>query len=373
MPNSQTQTNKYEMYLLICVLILIGIGIIMVYSSSAVLAGKKFGDDYYFLKRQIASMAFGIIALTLFRSIPCNLYKKLVYPILLAGIGLLVLLLVPGVASEAGGAKRWLKLAGISFQPSEFVKIGLIIYLAYSMSKKQEKIKKFSIGFVPHAIVLVLIVVLLLMQPDFGTACIITMIAWVMLFVGGVRLTHLFTAAMAVVPIGYYVFMNAGYRLRRVIAFMRPWENESDAGYQIVHSFMAFGSGGVLGKGLGNSLQKLFYLPEPHTDFIFSVIGEELGLVGVCLILLLFSTILWIGFRLAMKSHGAFESYMATGITASLGISVIINIAVVMGLFPTKGLTLPFISYGGSSLVLSLSSVGILMSIARGSGKTKQS
>lgn len=365
MSAAQKESNTCDIVLVLGVLLLIGTGIIMVYSSSSVLAAKRFGDNYYFLKRQALFAMLGGTALLICRYVPYMVYKKLVYPILFLGIFLLLALQVPGWAHEIGGAKRWFRFMGWSFQPSEFAKLALIIYLAYSMSKKQENIKKFGIGFLPHAIVLGSFLVLVLIQPDFGMAFIIGIIAWVMLFIGGVRISYLFTAAVALLPFAYLVLINAGYRIRRLVAFLSPWEHQNDAGYQIIHSLMAFGSGGIIGKGLGNSHQKLFYLPEPHTDFIFSVVGEELGLIGVCGIIGIYLVILCVGFRIALKGADPFANYLTIGITATLGVQVIVNMGVVLGLFPTKGLTLPFISYGGSSLVLSMASIGILLNISR--------
>lgn len=358
-------SNTYDVIMLLGVLLLVGTGIIMVYSSSSILAAKRFGDSYYFLKRQVLFALLGGAALLICRYVPYTLYKRLVYPILFSGIALLVALQIPGWAHEVGGAKRWLQFLGWSFQPSEFAKLALIIYLAYSMSKKQDNIKIFSIGFLPHVVVLGCILILILMQPDFGTASIIGSIAWLMLFVGGVRVSYLFTAGVALLPVAYLALINADYRLRRLVAFLNPWEYQNDAGYQITHSLMAFGSGGVMGQGLGNSHQKLFYLPEPHTDFIFSIVGEELGLIGVCAIICIYMVIACVGFRLAMRSSDLFAVYLAVGITVAIGVQVIVNIGVVLGLCPTKGLTLPFVSYGGSSLVLSMASIGILMNISR--------
>lgn len=365
MSTTQKESATYDIILVLGILLLVGMGIIMVYSSSSVLAAKRFGDSYYFIKRQALFALFGGIALLICRYIPYTIYKKLAYPVLFSGIALLVALHIPGWAHEVGGAKRWFRFMGLSFQPSEFAKIAIIIYLAYSMSKKQENIKQFSIGFLPHAIVLGCFLILLLMQPDFGMACIIGIIAWIMLFIGGVRVSYLFTGAAALLPLAYFALTSAGYRTRRLIAFLNPWEHQDNAGYQIVHSLMAIGSGGVTGKGFGNSHQKLFYLPEPHTDFIFSVVGEELGLIGVCVIICAYMAILCVGFRLAMKSSDTFATYLGAGITAAIGIQVVVNIGVALGLLPTKGLTLPFISYGGSSLVLSMAAIGILMNISR--------
>jgi cell division protein FtsW len=286
------------------------------------------------------------------------------YPILAVAFLLLFALYLPGVGHPVGGANRWFRIAGVSFQPSELARLALIIYLAYSMSKKQEMIKVFTIGFLPHAIVLAGLGVLVVMQPDFGMTVMLALITWTMLFIGGVRLFHLFTALVAILPIVYYLLIHVGYRVKRLTSFLDPWRYESDSGYQIVHSLMAFGSGGITGLGIGNSYQKLFYLPEPHTDFVFSVVGEELGLVGVCLVVGLYVMLLWRGIVVAMKAQDLFATYLAVGLIAALGLQVCINVGVTMGLLPTKGLTLPFVSYGGTSIVMNAVAVGILMNIS---------
>jgi cell division protein FtsW len=361
---TERQAGYDDIILLIGALLLVGTGIIMVYSSSSVLAVKRFGDSYYFLKRQALFAVLGGMALVTCRYVPYVLYRKLVYPILFLGMALLVALHIPGWAREIGGAKRWLGFMGWSFQPSEFAKLALVIYLAYSMTKKQEDIKRFCIGFLPHVLVLGCYVILILTQPDFGTASIIAMIAWIMLFIGGVRVSYLLGTMATLLPVAYFLLIDAGYRVRRLVAFLDPWEHKDGAGYQIIHSLMAFGSGGLAGQGLGNSHQKLFYLPEPHTDFIFSVIGEELGLIGVCGIIIIYTVVLYAGFRLALDCSDRFATYLAAGITSVLGVQVMVNIGVVMGLLPTKGLTLPLISYGGSSVVVTMASIGILMNIS---------
>jgi cell division protein FtsW len=205
---------------------------------------------------------------------------------------------------------------------------------------------------------------LIVMQPDFGMAAMIALIVWIMLFVGGVRLSYLFASLAAIAPLMYYLLIHAPYRLTRLLSFLNPWAYQGDAGYQIVHSLMAFGSGGVFGAGIGNGYQKLFYLPEPHTDFIFSVVGEELGLVGVGFMLVLYAMILWRGIVIAVRARDLFATFLATGLTTGLGLQACINTGVALGLMPTKGLTLPFVSYGGTSLIMSAATIGILMNIS---------
>ncbi len=356
--------DGYDRILLMGTLMLLLIGVVMVYSASSVLALKRFGSDTYFFRRHVVNVLAAILVLIICRHVPYACYRKMAYPLLAVALLLLIAVYLPGVGRAVGGARRWLTVFGVSVQPSEFAKLALIIYLAHSMSKKQETIKTFTIGFLPHAIVFTVFAVLIVIQPDFGTAVLLTLVAWTMLFVGGVRLFHLFTAVGAVLPVVYYLVTHAGYRVKRLITFLDPWSYESDAGYQIVHSLMAFGSGGLIGSGLGNSYQKLFYLPEPHTDFVLSVLGEELGLGGVCLVVGLYVMILWRGIAVAMKARDLFAVYLAVGLICALGLQVFVNVGVAMGLLPTKGLTLPLVSYGGTSLVMHAAGIGILMNIS---------
>jgi cell division protein FtsW len=363
MKQADTMKFSYDATLMFSVLFLVGIGIVMVYSASSALALKKFGTDYYFLKRQACFSLMGILAMVACRHIPLKVYKALTYPLLLLSMALLVLIQVSGFGVSAGGAARWLNFMGISFQPSEIARLAMIIYLAYSMSKKQERIKDFYIGFLPHVIVLLIFTILIFLQPDFGSVVILCTITWIMLFVGGVGLRYLLSSLLLILPAVYFIMLNADYRLRRLTSFLDPWQYPTDAGYQIIHSLMAFGTGGIWGSGIGRGYQKLFYLPEPHTDFIFSVIGEELGLIGVLVILGLYALILWRGISIARNAGQGFNAYLAMGITVAVTLQVCVNMGVSLGLLPTKGLTLPFLSYGGTSLLINMASMGILMNI----------
>ena len=241
--------------------------------------------------------------------------------------------------------------------------MALVIYLAYSMSKKDELLRDFSVGFLPHMIVLGLFTILLLIQPDFGSVVIFGLLTWIMLFVGGCRILHLLSVVLLLAPMAWLFMTQADYRVRRLMSFMDPWQYRADEGYQIVHSFMAFGTGGITGAGLGKGYQKLFYLPEPHTDFIFSVVGEELGLIGVMIVILLYGIMLMRGIRIARHAQDRFGALLAMGITVTIGLQVCINMGVTLGLLPTKGLTLPFLSYGGTSLLINMAAVGIMMNI----------
>jgi cell division protein FtsW len=360
--NTKDSTG-YDRILLFAVLLLLGIGVVFVYSASSMVAMNRFGSHTYFFYKQIVHVLLAVLAIICCRYLPYSAYKIMAYPILAVAFLLLVALYFPGIGHTAGGAKRWLRFCGVSFQPSEFARLALIIYLAYSLSKKQDRIKEFSIGFLPHVLVFCCFTLLIILQPDFGMVAIIGLIGGIMLFVGGVRLAYLLAGLAAAFPLAYYLLIHSGYRLKRLASFMDPWQHQSDAGYQIVHSLMAFGSGGFLGAGVGNGYQKLFYLPEPHTDFILSVVGEELGLVGITLVVVLYLLVLWRGIVIALKAKDRFAMFLATGLTAAIGFQVAINAGVTLGLMPTKGLTLPFLSYGGTSIIVNAVAVGILLNI----------
>ncbi len=353
----------YDFKLLFPVLTLVGIGIAMVYSASSAIAVKRYGNDAFFLIRQMTYAFMGLIALFICKKIPYRFYKKIVYPIVIISIVLLLTVMFSGMGIRVNGARRWLEIFGFRFQPSEIARIALVIFLAYSLSKKHEQIKSFFIGFVPHVLFMGIFAGLIAIQPDFGSVVILAGITWIMMYIAGVPLSYLVVSVAGLMTSLYFYMFRASYRIDRWTAFLNPWEHASDQAYQIVHSMMAFGTGGLFGKWIGNGYQKLFYLPEPHTDFVFSVIGEELGLIGVLFILFLYILILWSGLNIAQNTHDLFGSYLAIGITAALGLQVCINIGVTLGLVPTKGLPLPFLSYGGTSLIVSMASIGILMNI----------
>jgi cell division protein FtsW len=367
--SSRAPSTAYDVQLLFPVLFLVGIGIVMVYSASSALALKKFGSDYFFLKKQAAFALLGICVLVLCRHVPYRAYRPLAYPLLAIALALLVAVLVSPWAVTAGGASRWLRLGPVQFQPSELARFALIVYMAYSLEKKADRIKDFSIGFMPHVVVMGVLAALVLKQPDFGSAAILAFLAWLMMFIGGGRLTYLIGSSGVLLLLGWYYITSSEYRRRRWEGYWDPWQFSADQGYQATHSLMAFGSGGWWGAGIGKSHQKLFYLPEPHTDFIFAVIGEELGTMGVLLIVLLYLLIVWKGIGIARRAPDLFGCYLAIGLTAALGLQVCINMGVTLALLPPKGLTLPFVSYGGTSLVLNMAIIGILMNIGS-SGKT---
>ena len=352
-----------EAAILLPVLLLAGFGIVMIYSASAVICMKELNNPLHYIQRQVIFCLIGLVVMFTAASFPFRFLRSLAYPLLIAALVLLGLVQVPALGSTAGGACRWISLGRFTFQPSEFVKLALIIFLAYSLSKKQAMIREFSVGFMPHVMIFTLFAIFMMLQPDFGSVVILGMVTWLMMFISGVPILHLLSPVPFLLPIVYFFVYKVDYRMNRILAFLNPWDDPLDKGYQITHSLKAFGSGGIFGKGIGMGMQKLYYLPEPHTDFIFSIIGEELGLVGVLLVLFLFSVVLWRGIKIARQSQTLFGTLTAAGITISLAIQVIINAGVALGVLPTKGLTLPFLSYGGTSLVINMAAMGILMNI----------
>jgi cell division protein FtsW len=356
--------RRVDYVLLIVVLALVGIGIVMVYSTSAIIAGDRYGDPYYFLKRQALYAGIGFALMILMIFFPYEILKRFAYPILILSILSLIAVLIPGIGHRAGGSMRWLKIQFFSFQPSEFAKLGLIIFLAYFLTKKEEKIRSFSFGFLPTILLSGIVIALVVKEPDFGAALFLTMVVFLLLFVSGARLIYVIGAFLVAASVAYYFLMNAGYRYKRLISFIRPWEDPTGTSFQIIQSFLSFGSGGLFGLGLGEGRQKLFFLPAPHTDFIFSIIGEELGLVGAMIVVLLFLILTLRGIQIGLSLEDRFGAYLALGITLMISLQAIINMMVVLGLLPTKGLTLPLVSYGGTSLVTNLVGVGILLRLS---------
>jgi cell division protein FtsW len=356
--------RRIDLLLLITTLALVSLGIVMVYSASFVIAGERFRDAYHFLKKQAMAAGLGIGLMILLARLDYHRWQILAIPLLALSGVLLGILIFPGLRHEVGGSARWLKFSFLSFQPAELTKLALVIYLARSLAKKEGKMKSFKVGFLPHVIVLGGLFILVLKQPDFGTGIVFATVVFLLLFVGGVRLRYLGAAVLAAVPVLFYLATRAHYRIERLLVFLDPWRDPSNAGFQIIQSFLAFGAGRLFGVGLGEGRQKLFYLPEVHTDFIFSVIGEELGLVGVAAVIGLFLFLIWRGFWACFRAPDLFGSYLALGITLLIALQALLNMGVVMGLLPTKGTTLPFVSYGGTSLMINLMAVGILLNIS---------
>jgi cell division protein FtsW len=360
-----TLRRDIDTTLLLLTVALTFIGMIMVYSSSAIMAADRFHDGFYFLKRQVLYTLIGFICMAVATYFNHQNWRKLAFLSLGVSILLLGLVFVPGLGVSVGGAMRWLRVPGFTLQPAEFVKLALVLYLAHSLTRKKEMVRSLSKGYLPYMIVLAVLLGMLLLQPDMGSAMIIAGVAMSMLFVAGVRWVYLALTVLISLPMLYFLVMAVDYRRRRIMAFLDPWDDPFDTGFQIIQSLVAFGKGGILGQGLGVGEQKLFYLPEAHTDFIFSVIGEELGLVGVILIAGLFLLLVLSGIRIALACQDPFGRNLAFGLSTLLGLEAFVNLSVCMGLLPTKGLPLPFISYGGSSLLVCLIAVGILLNISQ--------
>lgn len=357
---------EYDLVLLLMVVALTSFGIVMVYSASSVMAAKNYHDGTYFLKRQGLFALVGCIGAFVAMRIDYHFWRRWAVPLLLISLALLVLVLIPGIGGKVKGASRWIRLPGFNLQPSEFTKLALIMYMAYSIDKKQDRIRSLTAGFLPYMIVLMVLLGLLLKQPDMGSALTMAAVTVTMLFAAGTRLVFILGTGMVALPFLVYLVANSAYRLKRIKAFLNPEQDPTGIGWQIIQSKYAFGAGGLFGQGLGEGKQKLFYLPEAHTDFILSVVGEELGFVGVLVIAGIFFVLVQRAMRIAMSAHDSFGRFLALGIAVLFGIQASVNMCVVTGLFPTKGLALPFLSYGGSSLLVSLFAVGILLNISAG-------
>jgi cell division protein FtsW len=353
-------------FLLAVVLLILTVGVVMVTSSSYIIAAGKFSDGLYYTKKQGLAMLLGLGIMYLFSIVNPNFWRRAALPLMGISMILLLLVFVPGLGVQMGGSRRWLQLPfGFFLQPSEVIKYALIMFIAGSLAKKGEGIRDFAVGFLPHVLVMGVVVFFILRQPDFGTAVILTVVGFLMLFIAGGRLQHLLGCAVLCLPFLLQVAVSAPYRLGRLKSYLDPWHDPLGGGYHIIQSLVAFGCGGFWGVGVGNGMQKLFYLPQPHTDFIFAVVGEEMGLVGVIFVILLFYLLICRGLAVAIRSGDSFQRYLAFGITSLIGLQAVVNMAVTMGMLPTKGLPLPFVSVGGTSLVMNLAGIGILMAITR--------
>ena len=348
--------------LLIC-LVLVGLGLVMVYSSSSVLANVSFGDSGFFLKKQSIRVFIGLVLMFAFSRLPLHWWARFSRPIML--VSLLSLLLV--LAWGHGAAQRWLSIpawGGLVFQPAEFAKLALVLYLADVLVRKRDELHDFSRGFIPRLLVVGFALLLIVLQPDLGTAIALGLIALIMLWVGGMRLHHLAGAGVLALLVIGLSLLHSKYQMRRLLSFIDP-ESDPPGSYQLSQSLYGLGNGGFFGVGLGNSMQKEQYLPEPHTDFVFSVIGEEMGLVGTLAVLGLFAAFAFYGLRIGARAGDTYGFLVAVGITAMISTYALLNIGVVIGVLPTTGLPLPFVSYGGSSLMGNMAGVGILLGVAR--------
>lgn len=351
--------------ILISSLSLMILGLVIVFSSSAVTAHLGYHDSFFFLKRQLFYVLIGSGVFVAAQFVDPAYYRKYAYHLYALAIGLLILVLVPGIGKSAGGAARWISLGFIRIQAGEVFKFALVVYLAMSLAKKGERMLLFRVGIVPHLILPGVAMILLLLEPDFGTTVIVALVTTLMLFIGGARIAYLLGGVLLTIPVAIQIIASSPYRMARVTAFLDPWTHRQEGGYQVVQSLMTLGSGGWFGLGLGQGPSKLYFLPAAHTDFILAVIGEELGFVGIFFVIACFATLLGCGFWIAMKSKDAFNTYLAAGLTSLIAIQAILNTFVVMGLVPTKGLTLPLVSYGGSSLMVGCLMVGVLYRLSK--------
>ena len=355
---------QYDYILLICVFLLICTGLIFVYSASSNLALYRFGDPYMYLKRQSLFCLLGLIVMITGMLLPLDLLSNRKVVLGLFFLSLCALISLFFIGHTVNGARRWIRAFGFSFQPTEMAKFSLCVYMAYSMADKCLEMRSFKRGILHHLIVAGLVMALILKQPDHGSVAMIGAWLFIMLFVGGANPFQLFLVLAVIVPVGVYLFSHSSYVVHRWEAFRNPWKYADTNGFQTIHSLYAFGVGGIFGVGLGAGKQKLFYLPEPHTDFILSVIAEEVGFVGVFVIILLYMIVIAKGIKIAIDTKNLFNKYLAFGISCMLGIQILINMGVVMNLMPSKGITLPLLSYGGSSLLFSMLEIGILLNVS---------
>jgi cell division protein FtsW len=346
--------------------ILVCIGIVMIYSASAIYAYENFGDSAYFLKRHLFYVLVGLFCSLFVMSIDYRNLKKAAKPLVLVSIVLLILLQVPGIGKQVGGACRWFRIFGFSFQPSELAKFALIVYIADFLSRKKTTVISFLHGFLPVVIVFLVLSLLIVIQPDLGTVIAMGSICFVMLFVGGVHLAHIISFMLLTLPGLYLLVFNVPYRRRRILAYIDPWADPQGTGFQIIQSLVALGSGGI-----GQGKQKLLYLPAAYTDFIFSIIGEELGFIGTAAIVILFAMFLVQATKICLQATDSFGQYLSFGLISCLVIEAIVNMGVVTSLLPTKGLPFPFISYGGTSLIFNMIYVGLILNVGRIRPQTK--
>jgi cell division protein FtsW len=343
------------------VLLLVAVGMVFVYSASAVQASRS-GDEFRFLERQLLAGGVGLGLLALAVRAGTQRIARLAYPIM--GATLVLLALVPIIGKTAGGAQRWIPLGPLHLQPAELAKVALVLYLARSLARKRDKVRIFSIGLLPHLLVTGVLAGLCILQKDLGTGVILFLVLLAMLFAAGARVVYILGALVAAAPLAYHLVRNTEYRWQRVMAFLEPARFKDTIGFQLWESLLVTTKGGWLGQGLGQGRGRLYYLPAAHTDFIAAVVAEEAGLLGLGLLIGLFAVVIWRGVRASLRAEDAFGCYAALGMTVLLGGQALVNLAVVLGMLPTKGLTLPFVSYGGSSLMTLLAGTGVLLAVS---------
>jgi len=357
--------NAPDIWMIAATLGILAIGVVMVYSASAIAAFHDYGDKFYYVKRQLIFSGIGVAAMFATMNVDYGRWRRWAFPGLLVCFALLLLVLIPGIGVVRGGARSWLGIGSLGIQPSEFMKLAMILFLAKFLSDRQQTLHSFTRGLLPPLAILGLAFGLIMLQPDLGTGAVMIGAALMVIYIAGARVSHL--GALGLVGLAGFVGLIAAapYRLARITAFLDPWKDPLGAGYQSIQSLYAIGPGGLVGLGLGMSRQKYNYLPEPQTDFIFSILAEELGFIGGSLLLLLFLLLIWRGMRTAIAISDPFGSFLAAGIVGIIATQVLMNVGVVIGLLPVTGITLPLVSYGGSSLTLLLTALGILLNLSR--------
>lgn len=357
-------TKPFDYWIFVFTLMLVSLGIIMVFSASTPYAKMAFDNIYYFLNKQLIAAAIGLVLMIGLSFIDYRLFKLIAILFLSICFGLLIIVLIPGIGQIYNGARRWIDW-GTGFQPSEFFKLALIIFLSYSIAKKQEKVTTSIFGVLYHLIFLAVAAVLLLLEPHLSATVIISIITFLLLFIGGAKLHHLLISGTlgASALVGFAILTD--YTNERLTIFLDPFKDPLNLGYQLIQSFYAIGAGGLLGRGLGKSVQKFLYMPEQHNDFIFSILAEELGFIGCFVVILLFFLLVYRGMMVSINTRDPFGKLLAGGISCLFFIQAVLNIGVVTGALPTTGISLPFFSYGGTSLVVNMVEIGLLLSISR--------
>jgi cell division protein FtsW len=356
--------KKKDMVLFVSIIIISIFGLIMIYSASNIWAEYKFNDPYKFVKNQGLFLIIGLIMMNVISKIDYNIYLRKSNKILLGCVILLILVLIPGIGTVRNGSRSWFGIGSFGIQPSEFTKLALIIFTSKYLCNNERELKDIKKGVLPILIITLFIFGLIMLQPDFGTGVIIVMSIIGLMFVSGVDFSFFIKIGMIGIVGIVGLIAIAPYRLKRILSFLNPWQDPLGSGFQIIQSLYAIGPGGIFGQGFGKSFQKHFYLPEPQTDFIFSIISEEFGFMGIIIVSVLFLIIIYRGFNIATRCNDKFGKYLAFGITFSLAFQTLLNLMVVVGLIPVTGVTLPFLSYGGSSLLITLCSMGILLNVS---------
>lgn len=357
--------KPFDFWIFAAVILLLSLGTIMVFSSSYYFSVKTVGNSFHLLIPQLEYMALSIIVLVLTMNFDYKRWGKLSPLILMVSIGLLILVLIPGIGQRQNGAQRWLGIGSKTIQPSEMAKIALIMFLSFSLSKRKEVLQSFTKGLLPYLLLIGFVAGLVLIEPHLSGTLIIVITSCIILFCAGAKISHFVALALPAVAAVVVAILAAPYRFDRVKAWLHPFDYAMDEGWQTVQSLLAIGSGGLFGRGLGQSMQKYLYIPEPYNDYIFAILAEELGFVGSAFVMLLFLVFIWRGIKVAMNAPDTFGSLLATGITSLIGIQFLFNVAVVTNSIPSTGISLPFFSYGGTSLMFLMFGVGILLNISR--------